>query len=137
MDESLRALVQRRAGNRCEYCRLPQDAVPFITFHVEHIVAKQHLPDDINQDDPSGLALSCDRCNAFKGPNLSSIDQETGEIVSLFHPRINHWDDHFRFDGAKVVGITPSGRATVRLLNMNDIRRIDLREQWLEEGGDL
>lgn len=137
MDDATRAFVRRRAGGRCEYCRIPQEATPFITFHVEHIIAKQHRPDDADRDDPSGLALSCDRCNAFKGPNLSSIDHETGEIVPLFHPRIHRWDEHFRFDGAKLVGITPGGRATVQLLNMNDIRRLDLREQWLEEGGKL
>jgi hypothetical protein len=26
MDEALRSLVRRRAGNVCEYCRLPQAA---------------------------------------------------------------------------------------------------------------
>lgn len=135
MDAATKDLVCRRAGDRCEYCRLPQEATPFITFHVEHIVAKQHLSDDIDPDDPSGLALSCDRCNAFKGPNLSSIDTDTGEVVPLFHPRNDSWEDHFTIDGAKIVGISPTGRATARLLNMNDLRRVELRKQWRDEGG--
>jgi len=42
-------------------------------FHVEHIVSRQHG----GTDDPSGPALACDRCNAYKGPNLTSIDPDT------------------------------------------------------------
>lgn len=72
MDAATRDFVRRRATDRCEYCHMPQAATPFIPFHVEHIIAKQHV--DEVQDDPSGLAYACDRCNAFKGPNLSSIE---------------------------------------------------------------
>ena len=137
MDAATKDLVRRRAGDRCEYCRLPQDATPFITFHIEHVIAKQHTPDDPEMDDPGRLALSCDRCNHFKGPNLSSIDPETNQIVNLFHPRTDSWTEHFIFRDGFIDGLTPIGRATVRLLNMNDPRRVDLREQWLEEGGQL
>jgi hypothetical protein len=40
MDERLRQTVRERAGYRCEYCCLPQDAEPFFAYHVEHIVAR-------------------------------------------------------------------------------------------------
>ena len=40
MDEALREFVRQRAGERCEYCLLPQSAAIFFTFHVEHIRAK-------------------------------------------------------------------------------------------------
>jgi hypothetical protein len=53
---------------------MPQEATPLIPFHVEHIVSRQHG----GTDDASGLALACDRCNAYKGPNLTSIDPDTG-----------------------------------------------------------
>jgi len=39
--------------------------------------------------------------------------------------------------GGEIVGLTSTGRATVRLLNMNAPHRVELREEWLEEGGDL
>jgi len=133
MDAETRELVRHRADDRCEYCRIPQAAAPFITFHVEHVVARQHLADD----SPENLALACDRCNAFKGPNLSSIDPESGAVVELFHPRRGNWDDHFRLTGGIISGLTPTGRATVRLLNMNAGRRIELRELWIEENGRL
>lgn len=135
MDRNTRELVRRRAADRCEYCHLPQEATPFITFHIDHIIARQHV--DKAHDDPSGLAYACDRCNAFKGPNLSSIDPETGNTVDVFNPRIDIWSDHFAVATGKIVGLTPIGRATVRLLNMNVTRRVELRQQWLAEGGSL
>jgi hypothetical protein len=51
MDEQLRQTVRERAGYRCEYCCLPQDAEPFFAYHVEHIVARQHG----GGDDSGGL----------------------------------------------------------------------------------
>jgi len=101
------------------------------------VIAKQHTPDDDNLDDLNRLALACDRCKLFKGPNLSSIDPNSGEIVNLFNPRTDNWNDHFATLEAKIVGLTPTGRAIAPLLNMNDSRRVDLREQWLDEGGQI
>ena len=135
MDTATRELVQRRASDRCEYCHMPQEATPLITFHVEHIVAKQHVDED--DDDPSWLCLACDRCNAYKGTNLTSIDPVTKQKVDLFNPREDAWLDHFEVRGAEIRGITPTGRATARLLVMNAPRRVELREEWLKEGGTL
>jgi hypothetical protein len=132
MDAATRDLVRRRAGDRCEYCRMPQEATPFIPFHVEHIIARQHL--ERVDDDLTGLAYACDRCNAYKGPNLSSIDPETGDKVDVFNPRTDAWSDHFDLSEGKIVGLSAVGRATARLLNMNHPRRVELRLQRLDEG---
>jgi hypothetical protein len=70
---------------------------------VEHVIAQQHLVDDNLQN----LALACDRCNAFKGPNLSSVDPVTNAVVHLFHPRIDDWKEHFELVDGTVVGLTP------------------------------
>jgi hypothetical protein len=129
METATRDLVRRRAEDRCEYCRLPQAAAPFISFCVDHIIAQQHLLND----DPENLAWSCRRCNGYKGPNLSSIDPGSGDVVPLFHPRRNVWNEHFRVDGAEIVGLTPTGRATVRLLGFNDDYRVELRSEWLRD----
>jgi hypothetical protein len=123
MDEDLRVEVRNRAADRCEYCGLPQSALPFATFHVDHIIAEQHG----GKDEASNLALSCSRCNLSKGPNLSGIDSQTGKIVTLFNPRTDKWDEHFEISGALIIGRTPTGRATVHVLNMNEDRRIKLR----------
>ena len=116
----------------CEYCQLPQQAVPFFTFHIEHITARQHGGDD----DPSNLALACPDRNAHKGPNLTSIDPNTGQLVSLFGPRLHLWNEHFQLQGPRIFGRTPIGRATVRLLAMNDEDRLDMRRE-LQELGDM
>lgn len=86
-------------------------------------------------DSLSNLALACDRCNFHKGPNLSSIDPLTGTVVSLFHPRLDQWYEHFKFEESEIVGTSPVGRATAQLLQMNAIRRIELRTEWLLSGG--
>ncbi len=129
MDATVRQHVRERAGNRGEYCRLPQEAYD-LTFHVEHIVASQHQRDD----DLSNLALACDRCNLNKGTNLVTIDQETGERVNLFNPRTDSWEDHFSFVGAEIVGLTATGRATARLLQMNSERRLLLWKRLFAAG---
>ena len=129
MDAGTRQLVHTRARERCEYCRIPQDAVE-ATFHVEHCIAKQHRGDD----DPGNLALACDRCNLYKGPNLTAIDPTSGEIATLFHPRRERWEDHFSLQGAIIVGLTSSGRATIQLLRMNAPRRLHLRRVLLQFG---
>jgi len=65
---AVRQLVRQRAGQRCEYCRLPEHASE-LAMHVEHIVARQHG----GGDDTNNLAFACDRCNLCKGPNLVAI----------------------------------------------------------------
>lgn len=123
MDRVTWRLVRERAGDRCEYCRLPQEALPLARFHIEHIVARQHGgPDDLEN-----LALACHHCNLHKGPNLTGIDPDTGGIVRLFHPRLDLWIEHFAWQGRSVVGLTPTGRATVRTLAMNDSDAIEAR----------
>jgi len=119
----VRELVRTRAGDRCEYCRLHQDDDPFFRFHVEHVVARQHG----GRTRESNLALSCHHCNLHKGPNLTGIDLKTGELALLYHPRNQSWTDHFERRGVAVVGLTPTGRATVRVLSMNARDRLELR----------
>jgi hypothetical protein len=124
MDNALRSLVRRRAGNACEYCRLPQAASPIARFHVEHIVARQHD----GATDESNLALACSFCNLHKGPNIAGLDPQGGQIVPLFHPRQDHWRDHFAWEGVTIVGRTAVGRATVHVLAMNDREHLKVRD---------
>ena len=130
----IRRQVILLAAGRCKYYRMDQ-SLQGATFHVEHIIAKQHVDDDV--DDPNALALACNRCNAYKGTNLSSIDPETKDTVLLYNPRQDRWQDHFMLRDGEIVGLTAAGRATVRLLHMNAPQRLELRLQWLEDGGEL
>jgi hypothetical protein len=123
MEVATQRLVRSRAENRCEYCRLPQHAAPFLTFHIEHNQAKQHVQDDSIDN----LALACPDCNRHKGPNLTTLDPATREIVLLFHPRKDVWDEHFEFEGYCIRGITPVGIATEKLLKFNTDERVEMR----------
>ena len=83
-----------------------------LNFHIEHIVPKKHH----GTDDPDNLAWACIFCNLYKGPNLASFDPEIGELTRLFNPRRDRWEEHFRIEGALIVGLTPVGRTTCWLL---------------------
>ncbi len=129
VSKATRALVQRRAGNACEYCRLPQGSYD-LRLQIEHITARQHHGSDADEN----LALACLRCNGHKGPNLSGIDPDTGRIVPLFHPRRDDWSDHFRWFGTRIIGLTPVGRATADVLSMNDEASVSARDALDADG---
>jgi len=125
MDAATQRLVRNRAENRCEYCRLHQDAAPFLRFHIEHIQARQHIQDDSSDN----LALACPDCNRHKGPNLATLDPNTREVVMLYHPRKDNWNDHFVMDGYYIRGITQIGIATEKLLKFNSDERVEMRSE--------
>lgn len=130
MDAATKRLVRERAGDRCEYCRLPQSAQPYVTFPIDHVVPRKHG----GPDDASNLALACERWNAFKGSDLTGIDPDTGRIERLFDPRSDVWSDHFEFRGVFLLGRTAQGRATVAVLGMNMERRVQLRAELMAQG---
>jgi hypothetical protein len=109
-----RDFLIERAGRRCEYCHFPE-AWLSLGLYLDHIVARQHG----GSDEEDNLAMSCEHCNACKGPNIASIDPLTSERVWLFNPRIHAWDEHFEISEDQISGKTPMGRATARLLDMN------------------
>ena len=125
-----REFVRQRAGARCEYCKLPDFALAPEDFHVEHIIARKHD----GSDAPGNLAWACIYCNLYKGPNLASFDPDTGELTRLFHPRRDHWTEHFRMDGPPIGGLTPVGRTTIWLLEINSTLLAQLRSSLLAEG---
>ena len=127
MTAAVVAFVWERAGRRCEYCRLHQDDADFSTFHVEHIIAKQHG----GTDGDDNLCLACGECNWSKGPNLAGLIG--GKLYPLFHPRRQNWKRHFRWDQTILAGKTYSGRVTVQVLNINESSRVMLRENLLFE----
>ena len=122
MEATTTARVRARAGNRCEYCRIHQQHY-LITFHVEHIIARQHRGSDAD----SNLALACHFCNRHKGPNVAGLDPATGVLTRLFNPRTDVWSHHFRIERGRILGLTPVGRTSVEVLQMNRLDRVRLR----------
>jgi hypothetical protein len=123
MDAATRNLVRSRAGDCCEYCGLPQQQSPLARLHVEHILPRKHG----GSDHLDNLALACIDCNLHKGSNIAGYDPVTGALTELFHPRRHTWGEHFRWDGAMIVGKTAIGRTTVGVLALNSEERIELR----------
>jgi hypothetical protein len=123
----LRRLVRDRARVLCEYCLLP-DAVGFFPHEIDHVIAEKHGGQTIE----SNLCVSCWMCNRHNGSDLSSIDPITNTITPIFHPRQDRWEDNFRLRGAELVGLTPRGRATVRMLRFNDMDQVELRMLLIE-----
>lgn len=74
------------------------------------------------------LALACLSCNRRKGPNIASIDPDTGTLAALYNPRTQAWHEHFRWVGARIEPLTPEARVTVRVLQLNNVRRLSERE---------
>jgi hypothetical protein len=101
-----------------------------ISFEIDHVIAEVHGGPTHERN----LALACFPCNSFKGTNLSGIDDKTGRVTPLFHPRRHKWDRHFRWDGPRLVGKTPIGRATVAVLRINLRHRVAHRAALIQEG---
>jgi hypothetical protein len=119
----LAAQVRRRAGHRCEYCRISQ-SLQGASFHIEHITPKARG----GRTTLENLALACPGCNLHKADHTHADDPLTGGSVPLFHPRKSRWDDEFEWRGTKVRGRTATGRATVEALQFNHPRRVLIRD---------
>ena len=129
MDARLREAVRRRARGRCEYCQFPESFTR-VPFQIDHITPEKHEGPTTLEN----LALSCFFCNTHKGPNLSGLDPQTGELTRLFHPRADRWQEHFRWDGAVLIGLIATGRVTIHVLRINRADAVAVRQSLREEG---
>lgn len=103
--------------------------IPMVVEHIVPLVAGGAATMD-------NLCLSCYRCNEFKGPRQQATDPHDGQTAPLFHPRQQRWGDHFCWldDSVTIGGLTPTGRATVALLQLNSDWLIQARRIWLLVG---
>jgi len=86
-----------------------QSSFPLVSFHVEHVIARQHGGGDEIQD----LCLSGHWCNLLKRPNRSSLVAHRsslieGELVRLFNPRADVWSEHFQMNDGLIEGLSLS-----------------------------
>jgi len=116
---ALRRQVRERAGECCEYCLIPE-SMTWALHTIDHIIAEKHG----GATAADNLALACTLCNSRKGSDLASIDEQTGFIEPLFHPRRDRWSDHFQLAGGRIEPRTAMGRVTTRLLHFNDTDRV-------------
>lgn len=123
----LRKAVYERAKGCCEYCLIPEMAT-FASHQLDHIIAQKHG----GLTELDNLALACSLCNKYKGSDLTSIDPDTGKIITLFHPRQDLWLEHFQLKDAVIIAKTAKGRVTEKLLQFNISDRLEERQLLID-----
>ena len=109
-------VVAERAGGCCEYCLSP---LTYSTdpFAIEHVTPRAVGGSNANDN----LAFSCLGCNGYKFTSVEKVDPITKQIAPFYHPRRHEWSNHFAWneDLTLLVGLTPTGRATIERLRLN------------------
>lgn len=129
--EAVRTQIDAADGGSCCYC-LTSEAVSGTPLTYDHITPTSRGGLTIFDN----VCLACRTCNEFKTNTTRAVDPLTQESTPLFHPRQQHWQDHFAWslDGTKVAGTTAIGRATVVALRMNHALIVAARRRWCAVG---
>ena len=128
LPEVLRQQVFARADHRCEYC-LTSRRVTGMPLVVDHIIPRTLGGSDTSDN----LCAACYRCNEYRGAKTHDLDPLTGALTPLFNPRTQVWREHLAWanGGSHIVGLTPTGRATVRALRLNNEYVVEARILWI------
>lgn len=124
---SLRQQILALEQGYCAYCQSPE-ALMGVTFEIEHIVPLSAGGETVL----TNLCLSCPTCNRYKVTHLTAYDPESKTEIPLFHPRQQIWTAHFIWnaDAIEMLGLTPTGRATIVALHSNRPVMRQLRQYW-------
>lgn len=137
ISDEVKQAIRERAEYLCEYCH-SSERLSASRFTVDHVIPKSLG----GSDEIDNLALACRRCNEKRYNFVAGIDPETQEIVPIFNPRRQKWEEHFVWvdQGVAIEGISPIGRATCLRLDLNDTRyreQDSIRETrrfWIKTG---
>lgn len=137
ISDELKQAIRERAKYVCEYCHSPE-RLSANRFTVDHVIPKSLG----GSDELDNLALACRRCNERRYNFVAGIDPDTQEIVPIFNPRKQKWEEHFVWlnQGVVIEGTTPIGRATCLRLDLNDTRYPEndsireTRQFWIKTG---
>ncbi len=127
----LKTEVAERAKSCCEYCR-SQEAFSPDPFFVDHIVPIAKA----GKHESSNLAFSCQGCNNCKYDSTHAPDPVTQAVVLLYNPRYHIWGEQFACsdDCSEIVGLTATGRATVKKLRLNRSGLLNFRRILYSSG---
>jgi hypothetical protein len=127
----LRKLIAARDHDRCAYC-LTTEANCGLRMHIDHIIPEVAG----GKTTVENLCSVCFSCNVYKAAKQTGLDPVTKQEVPLFHPLRQTWQEHFTWDEsqARIIGLTPCGRATVIALNMNHPVIVQARRRWVSAG---
>jgi len=124
----LRERVAAQAGHRCGYCRTSK-VITGSPLVIDHLTPEILGGPTIE----SNLWMACSYCNLLKGERIITLDPLTEELVPLFNLRLQRWSEHFQWaeDGARILSLTPIGRATVESLQLNRPLLVEARRLWI------
>lgn len=127
----LRKAVIEAARGQCAYCQSPERLMG-VSFEVDHIIPRNAK----GKTTAANLCLSCPTCNRHKASRISARDPISRRSVRLFHPNQDNWVEHFAWsdDGSQIIGLTPTGRATIEALHFNRPAMMLLRQYWRATG---
>jgi hypothetical protein len=120
----IRKSVRSRANSRCEYC-CSQEKLSLNSFELDYILPKNRG----GTNTLDNLGWSCRGCNSYKGQKTIGRDPVTGNLVPLYNPRTQQWNEHFDWsdDQTQIIAKTATGRATVATLRLNRETVVNLR----------
>jgi HNH endonuclease len=112
----IRVRVRELARGFCEYCRI-EEASTGHAFTLDHVSPESRGGPTTLEN----LAYACVGCNVRKSNKTHAPDPIDDELTPLFNPRLQRWSDHFCWssDTQLILGLTPTGRATVVALSLN------------------
>jgi hypothetical protein len=127
----LRRQIAADAHHTCGYC-LSDEWLTGCPLSVDHIIPVAAGGPTVRDN----LWLACRPCNEFKHTRTHAEDPHTGKQAPLFDPRHQNWRDHFAWnaDKSEVIGLTPTGRATVAALQLNRPMLVRARKRWTMGG---
>ena len=94
-------------------------------FHMDHVIPRVAG----GPTTADNLALACVSCSLRKWAHQTALDPDSAEEVPLFNPRTQIWAEHFRWEGERVLPLTPTGRATVVALALNRSVILAIRQE--------
>ncbi len=120
----LKQIVIERAHACCEYCA-SLARYSMSPFAIDHVLPISRGGQTVQEN----LALVCQGCNGAKYNKVTALDPVTNRAVPLFHPRRQQWRVHFAWNEpcTSMIGLTPTGRATIVALDLNRPELMNLR----------
>ncbi len=131
ISDELRLQIRHDSQAMCGYCQT-QEAIIGLPLQIDHILPTSKGGGTIREN----LWLACVTCNRQKSNSTHYPDPETNTESPLFNPRQDSWGAHFQWDDSniRIIGITPTGRATIACLDMNNALIVRARFRWVQAG---
>jgi len=106
-------------------------AVAFASYHIDHIISEKQGGETVF----SNLALACRLCNLSKGSSIAAWHEYREALIRLYNPRKDSWHNHFQFrPSGLIVPRTEIGQGTIKVLNLNDVNRVQARGVFIDTG---